>query len=245
MGYGAPEGYCFRAKRPGVMLTAPPVRRESRGSCRGRPRWSRFLRFVVAIFTLIIFAMSDPWPAEHTNTVSTRRLSRLNCWLRRSAVCVSPTITSCAGEPMRSSSGRRRSVTGVEANAELTRLKRSGEFPWLKEVSCIPLQQCLRHQQAAFKNFFEGRAKYPVLKSKKHRQSAEFTRSAFSYRDGKLYMAKSRTPLDIPWSSPLPGEPSTLTISRTPQAATSYPACANSSRRPCPSRRRWSAWTWA
>lgn len=119
---------------------------------------------------------------------------------------------------------RQEKVGYLEANAALTRLKRSGEFPWLNEVSCIPLQQCLRHQQSAFKNFFAGRTKYPAYKSKKHRQSAEFTRSAFSYRDGKLYLAKSRTPLDIRWSRPLPSEPSTVTVSRD-SAGRYYVSC--------------------
>ena len=102
----------------------------------------------------------------------------------------------------------------VQANAELTRIKRSGEFEWLNEVSCVPLQQCLRHQQAAFKNFFEGRAKYPAFKKKDHRQSIELTRSAFAYKDGHLYMAKSKEPLAIRWSRPLPCEPSTMAISK-------------------------------
>ncbi|WP_010323292.1 RNA-guided endonuclease InsQ/TnpB family protein [Marinobacterium stanieri] len=102
----------------------------------------------------------------------------------------------------------------VEANAQLSRMKKDPELAFLSEVSSVPLQQCLRHQQTAFKNFFEGRAQYPKFKSKRHRQSAEFTRSAFKYRDGKLYLAKSKTPLDIRWSRELPSEPSTVTVSK-------------------------------
>ncbi len=102
----------------------------------------------------------------------------------------------------------------VEANAQLSRMKKDPELVFLSEVSSVPLQQCLRHQQTAFKNFFEGRAQYPKFKSKRHRQSAEFTRSAFKYRDGKLYLAKSKTPLDIRWSRELPGESSTVTVSK-------------------------------
>lgn len=101
----------------------------------------------------------------------------------------------------------------LESNAHLTEMKKDPERVWLNEVSSVPLQQVLRHQQAAFKNFFEGRTKYPVMKKKSHRQSAEFTRSAFNYRDGKLYMAKSNQPLAVRWSRDLPGEPSTITIS--------------------------------
>jgi len=100
------------------------------------------------------------------------------------------------------------------ASSRLTALKKQPELAFLNEVSSVPLQQCLRHQQAAFKNFFEGRAKYPAFKKKRHRQSAEFTRSSFRYRDGKLFLARCDEPLAIRWSRPLPGEPSTVTISR-------------------------------
>ena len=101
-----------------------------------------------------------------------------------------------------------------EASAELTKIKRSGEFDWLNDVSSVPLQQSLRHQQAAFKNFFEGRAKYPVFKKKSHRQSCEFTKSAFKYNEGKLYIAKSKDSLNIKWSRSLPSDPSSITISK-------------------------------
>lgn len=109
---------------------------------------------------------------------------------------------------------RQEKIGYAGANARLTMLKQDPELAFLSEVSCVPLQQCLRHQQTAFKNFFEGRAKYPVFKSRKRRQSVELTRSAFKYVEGQLYMAKSKTPLAIRWSRPLPGEPSTLAISK-------------------------------
>ncbi|MDV7209646.1 RNA-guided endonuclease InsQ/TnpB family protein [Azotobacter beijerinckii] len=102
----------------------------------------------------------------------------------------------------------------TQASARLTAIKKLPETAFLNEVSSVPLQQCLRHQQAAFKNFFEGRAKYPAFKSKKHRQSAEFTRSAFRYRDGKLFLAKCDEPLAIRWNRPLPCDLSTVTVSK-------------------------------
>ncbi|WP_311948752.1 RNA-guided endonuclease InsQ/TnpB family protein [Halomonas piscis] len=100
------------------------------------------------------------------------------------------------------------------ANAKLSLMKKDGGTAFLNEVSSVPLQQCLRHQQRAFKNFFEGRAKYPRFKSKRHRQSAEFTRSAFKYRDGQLFLAKCSESLAIRWSRELPSEPSTVTVSK-------------------------------
>ncbi|WP_059249202.1 RNA-guided endonuclease InsQ/TnpB family protein [Escherichia albertii] len=109
---------------------------------------------------------------------------------------------------------RHERVGYAQASAKLTALKKEPEFAWLNDVSCVPLQQSLRHQQTAFANFFAGRAAYPVFKSKRHKQAAELTASAFKYRDGKLYMAKSKGPLDVRWSRPLPSAPSTVTITR-------------------------------
>ncbi|GIH31854.1 transposase [Microbispora amethystogenes] len=108
-------------------------------------------------------------------------------------------------------------VSYAESSAALTAWKRTEELAFLAEVSSVPLQQALRHLQAAFAHFFAKRAKYPTFKSrKKSRASAEYTRSAFRYRDGQLTLAKMDAPLDIVWSRPLPrgAEPSTVTVSR-------------------------------
>ena len=72
----------------------------------------------------------------------------------------------------------------TQANAYLTAMKASEDFSWLNEVSSVPLQQAIRHQQVAFSNFFTQRARYPRFKSRTGRQSAEYTRSGFRYRDG-------------------------------------------------------------
>jgi putative transposase len=102
----------------------------------------------------------------------------------------------------------------VAASARLTAIKKDPELAFLNDVSSVPLQQSLRHQQTAFKNFFEGRSAYPAFKKKNGSQSAEFTRSGFQYRDGQLYLAKSKSPLPIRWSRELPSDPSTVTISK-------------------------------
>ncbi|WP_420901149.1 RNA-guided endonuclease InsQ/TnpB family protein [Escherichia coli] len=109
---------------------------------------------------------------------------------------------------------RKEKIGYLQANARLTALKKEPEYIWLNDVSCVPLQQSLRHQQAAFANFFAGRTAYPAFKSKRHKQAAEFTASAFKYHDGELYIAKSKSPLDVRWSRELPSAPSTVTISR-------------------------------
>ena len=107
-----------------------------------------------------------------------------------------------------------------QANAYLTAMKATEELAWLNEVSCVPLQQAIRHQQAAYAAFFAKRARYPRFKSRNGRQSAEYTRSGFRYRDGRLYLAKMDTPLAFTWSwpgiDPASIDPSTVTVSRDP-----------------------------
>lgn len=67
----------------------------------------------------------------------------------------------------------------TQTSAALTKLKAQPDVAWLNEVSSVPLQQCLRDLQAAYKNFFEKRAGYPSFKRKHGPQSAEYTKSGF------------------------------------------------------------------
>ncbi|WOX21894.1 RNA-guided endonuclease TnpB family protein [Streptomyces solicathayae] len=91
-------------------------------------------------------------------------------------------------------------ISYKEADAALTDWKKTEELAFLSDVSSVPLQQTLRHQHAAFANFFAGRAKYPRFKSRTARQSAHYTRSAFRMRDGQLVLAKTTGPLPFVWS---------------------------------------------
>ncbi|MFC9641829.1 RNA-guided endonuclease InsQ/TnpB family protein [Streptomyces mirabilis] len=112
---------------------------------------------------------------------------------------------------------RQERVDYHQTSAMLTAWKRTGELAYLNEVSSVPLQQALRHLQTAFANFFGKRARYPRFKSrKKSRKSAEYTTSAFRFRDGELRLAKMSEPLRIVWSRPLPEgvSPSTVTVSQ-------------------------------
>ncbi|MFI6788399.1 RNA-guided endonuclease InsQ/TnpB family protein [Nonomuraea sp. NPDC050383] len=116
--------------------------------------------------------------------------------------------------------GERVTTSFTQANANLTAMKASDELAWLNEVSSVPLQQAIRHQQVAFTNFFAGRARYPRYKSRTGRQSAEYTRSGFRYRGGRLLLAKMDMPLAFVWSwpclDPATIEPTTVTVSRDP-----------------------------
>lgn len=109
---------------------------------------------------------------------------------------------------------RGESIPHAELEKRLVSLKQ--EHPWLEEVSSVILQQTLRDQQLAFKNFWEKRAGYPKFKKKDQHQSIRLTKAAFRLKEGKLYIAKSEEPLDIRWSfrGGLPSEPSSITISK-------------------------------
>ena len=98
----------------------------------------------------------------------------------------------------------------------LTTLKQQEETAWLQEVSSVPLQQSLRHLESAFRNFFDGRAKYPKFKKKRGPQAATYASSAFKWDGSSLTLAKIDAPLDIRWSRPLPkgAKPSTVTVTR-------------------------------
>ena len=109
---------------------------------------------------------------------------------------------------------RQESIDYVQTSALLTQWKKQDDLQFLNQVSCVPLQQGLRHLQKAFSNFFAGRARYPNFKKKRNGGSAEFTRSAFKWKDGQVFLAKCKDALPIRWSRPLPEgcEPSTITV---------------------------------
>ena len=137
--------------------------------------------------------------------------------LSRTFACVRLVYNKALEERTRAWYGEQRRVSYVQSSAALTEWKKTEELAFLVEVSSVPLQQALRHLQTAFANFFAKRARYPRYKSrKKSRASAEYTRSAFTWREGQLTLAKMAEPLAIRWSRPLPegAQPTTVTVSR-------------------------------
>ncbi|WP_018549126.1 RNA-guided endonuclease InsQ/TnpB family protein [Streptomyces sp. LaPpAH-108] len=137
--------------------------------------------------------------------------------LSRTFGCVRFVYNRALEERTRAWYGEQRRISYAQSSAALTGWKKTEELAFLAEVSSVPLQQALRHLQAAFANFFAKRARYPRFKSRKRtRQAVEYTRSGFAWRDGRLTLAKMAQPLDIRWLRPLPesAEPSTVTVSR-------------------------------
>lgn len=111
---------------------------------------------------------------------------------------------------------RREKVSYNDTSGMLTDWKKQQEYSYLNDVSSVPLQQALRHLQAAFKNFFAKTGDYPRFKRKASGGSATFASSAFAWDRGRkaLTLAKMRDPLNIVWSRTLPrkAKPSTVTV---------------------------------
>lgn len=115
-----------------------------------------------------------------------------------------------------------KSVSYNETSSLLTNLKKEEETQWLNEVSSVALQQSLQHLQEAYNNFFRGLKKkqkvgFPRFKKKSNKNSITLTKAGFSYKNGEIFIAKSKKKLNIRWSRELPSEDiSSITISLTP-----------------------------
>ena len=70
----------------------------------------------------------------------------------------------------------------AETDRALTAMKKDPALAFLNEVPSVPLQQALRHQHQALTAFYAKRARYPRFKSRRSRQSAHYTRRAFTLR---------------------------------------------------------------
>ncbi len=103
--------------------------------------------------------------------------------------------------------------------------KKDPDTVWLGEVSSVVLQQTLRDQDRAFKNFFDSctgkrkgpKMRYPRFKTKNSRKSLCYTKVGFTYQNGEIRLAKMMDePLGIVWSRPLPQgvAPSSVTVSQ-------------------------------
>jgi putative transposase len=115
-----------------------------------------------------------------------------------------------------------KTVSYNETSSLLTDLKKKEETKWLNEVSSVALQQSLQNLQEAYNNFFRGLKKkqkvgFPRFKKKSNRNSITLTKAGFSYKNGEIFIAKSKKKLNIRWSRKLPSEDiSSITISLTP-----------------------------
>ena len=98
--------------------------------------------------------------------------------LRRTMGCVRLVYNKALDARTKAWYDRQERVQYKETSSLLTDWKKTEDLDFLNEVSCVPLQQCLRHLQKAFANFWGKRAKYPRFKAKRNGGSAEFTKAS-------------------------------------------------------------------
>lgn len=140
--------------------------------------------------------------------------------LARTFGCVRYVYNRALAERSRAWTQEQRRITFADTSKMLTAWKRDEETAWLTEPSKGPLQAALRHLQAAYDRFWRKQNGFPKFKKKgKTRDSATYYANCFTFRDGKVKLAKQKEPLDIRWSRSLPdrAEPSQVTVSRDSQ----------------------------
>lgn len=119
--------------------------------------------------------------------------------------CVRFVYNKALAERSRAWTQEQRRVNYADTSKMLTQWKREAETDFLQEVSHVPMQQGLRRLQAAFTNFFEKRAQYPKFKSRhKSKLSLAYMPNGFRFKDGELYIAKCKDPLNVVWSRECP-----------------------------------------
>lgn len=109
-------------------------------------------------------------------------------------------------------SQERKSIGFAETCRNLTLLKKDPQFQFLGEVGAVPLQCALKNLDQAFTNFFKKTAEHPEFKKKRDGGSATYQTNAFSFKNGKLKLAKHSEPLNIMWSREIPKSNRILSI---------------------------------
>jgi putative transposase len=113
-------------------------------------------------------------------------------------------------------------LTQVALNKFLPKLKKEKETEWLSECYSQVLQATTLNLVTAYKNFFEGRAKYPRFKAKKNRQSIQYPQSV-KVVDGCLKFPGRVGKVTSKLHRPIEGTIKTVTVSMTPSGK--YHAC--------------------
>jgi putative transposase len=104
-------------------------------------------------------------------------------------------------------------LTGDDLSRWLTQWKRTPGHEWLAAVPATCLTQCLRNQDAAFRNFFARRARYPKFKRRSAAASLRFQDIGAAWARGVVRLPKLG-PLKLAESLPKVERPDLVTLSR-------------------------------
>ena len=102
-----------------------------------------------------------------------------------------------------------------EQAKELTAMKKTEVYSWLKEINSQTLQHALRHLETAYVNFFKGRTKFPRFHSKKHGDSFSIPQH-FKVESNRIFIPKFKGGIRFAKSQDIHGELRNMTVSVTP-----------------------------
>lgn len=109
----------------------------------------------------------------------------------------------------------KKSSNYYEQSKELTAMKKTETYSWLKEINSQTLQHALRNLDTAYQNFFKGRAKFPRFHSKKHGGSFAIPQH-FKVEDNRIFIPKFKGGIRFVKSQNVQGELRNMTVSVTP-----------------------------
>lgn len=109
----------------------------------------------------------------------------------------------------------RKSSNYYEQAKELTAMKKTVAYSWLKEINSQTLQHALRHLETAYVNFFKGRTRFPRFHSKKHGGSFAIPQH-FKVEGNRVFIPKFKGGIRFAKSQDVQGELRNMTVSVTP-----------------------------
>ena len=131
---------------------------------------------------------------------------------------------------------RKESITGIDVSRAITQLKKTTRYAWIKHTPATVIVQRLRDQDAAFQNFFAGRARYPRFKKRGSGDRIRFQLDQRQvdrmYRPGELLKLPGLGPLKLKWSRSPNGKPKMVTVRRDAAGAGSAPRTRSSRNTP-------------
>jgi putative transposase len=94
--------------------------------------------------------------------------------------------------------------------------KKSRRYKWLADYDAMALQQAYINLDKAFRNFFEGRAKYPRFKRKHGQQSSYHCSGKIAVLQDSILLPKMDQPIRAVIHREVQGKLKSITVTRTP-----------------------------
>jgi putative transposase len=110
----------------------------------------------------------------------------------------------------------KKSISFFDLCKELPKFKKQEEMKWLKEADSQGLQCSLKNLDQAYKNFFNGTAKYPRFKKKGNSDSCQFPQRVKADFENSMIIFPKLGEIKAKISKEFEGKIKTVTISKTP-----------------------------